>query len=34
METGLGILLVLGLGWIVCVDRFVALIARAYGYDA
>ena len=34
MSTGLAILLVVGLGWIVSVDRIVALIAWSYGYDA
>jgi len=34
MESSLAILLVLGIGWIVFVDRIVTLIAWSYGYDA
>ena len=34
MEASLAVLLVLGVGWIVSIDRIVRLIAKSYGYDA
>ncbi len=32
MEMDLAILLILVIGWIVSIDRIVALVARSYGY--
>jgi hypothetical protein len=33
MEPGLAIVLILGIGWIVSVDRIIGLICRLYGLE-